>query len=74
MHQTRRRLRDKKPLVLSLRDQGGLLVLPDLTLGICLALKGSTDLARFPAAYHWAEHHEVLVVLSFLRILVYQLE
>lgn len=39
VHQTRRRLLDKKPLLWSLRDQRGL-VLPDLALGISLALKG----------------------------------
>ncbi len=57
---------------MSLRDQRGL-VLPDLTLGISLALKGSSDLAGFPAAYNRAEH-EILVVLSFMRMLVDQLE
>lgn len=72
MHQTSRRLRDKKPLLWSLGDQRGL-VFPDLALGISLALKDSRDLAGFPAAYHRAEH-DILVALSFMRKLLYQLE
>ena len=57
---------------MSLRDQRGL-VLSDLTLGNRLALKGPRDLARLPDAYHRAEH-DVLVALSFLGILINQLE
>ena len=72
VHQTRRRLRDKESLLWSLRDQGGL-VLSDLTLGNHLALKGPRDLAGLPDAYHRAEH-DVFVALSFLGILINQLE
>ena len=68
VHQTRRRLRDKKPLIWSLRDQRGL-VLPDFALGISLALKGSRNLAGFPTAYHRTEH-DILVALSFMRKLL----